>query len=116
MAKSGKKPSTVYTKAGVTKQHFSKIKNNADPNETFVVCKINDNKGNSLLYKSFRFSEMSSKSAGGYKFFKARTTFFLNGKNIVDLPMYMRLFSAEKLEIEYKDLKIKVEGLPNNTF
>ncbi len=30
MAKSGKKPSTVYTKAGVTKQHFSKIKNNAD--------------------------------------------------------------------------------------
>jgi len=92
------------------------IKNNANPNETFVVCKINDDKGNSLLYKPFRFSEMSSESDDGYKFFKARTTFFLNGKNIVDQPMSIRLFSAEKLEIEYKDLKIKVEGLPNNTF
>ncbi len=30
MEKSGKKPSAIYTKAGITKQHFSKIKNNTD--------------------------------------------------------------------------------------
>lgn len=28
MEKSGEKPSAIYTKAGITKQHFSKIKNN----------------------------------------------------------------------------------------
>lgn len=30
MEKSRKKPSDIYTKAGITKQHFSKIKNNTD--------------------------------------------------------------------------------------
>lgn len=30
MEQSGQKPSAIYTKAGITKQHFSKIKNNAD--------------------------------------------------------------------------------------
>jgi len=101
-----------YEKVYIDFSFDYKIKNNANPNNVFAVCKINDKEGNSLLYKSFRFSEMSSKSADGYKSLKARTTFFLNGKNIVNLPMYMRLFSTEKLDIEYKDLKIKVEGLP----
>ena len=30
MEQSGEKPSAIYTKAGITKQHFSKIKNNTD--------------------------------------------------------------------------------------
>lgn len=101
-----------YEKVYIDFSFDYKIKNNTNLNNVFAVCKINDKEGNSLLYKSFRFSEMSSKSDDGYKSFKARTTFFLSGKNIVDLPMYMRLFSTEKLDIEYKDLKIKVEGLP----
>ena len=30
MERSGEKPASIYAKAGITKQHFSKIKNNAD--------------------------------------------------------------------------------------
>ena len=65
-----------------------------------------------MLYKAFRFSEMSTESVDGYKLLKVRTTFFVNDKDVASLPMQINLFSPEKLDLEYKDLKIKVEGLP----
>lgn len=101
-----------YEKIYVELSFDYQIKSNTDPNSTFVVFKINDSKGNGVLYKAFRFSEMSTESVDGYKLLKVRTTFFVNDKDVASLPMQINLFSPEKLDLEYKDLKIKVEGLP----
>lgn len=87
-------------------------KTHINQDETYVVFKINDKNGNNILYKSFRFSEMSSDANDGCQFFMVRTTFFMINKDVVDLPMQILLFPKEKLDIEYRDLKIKVEGLP----
>ncbi len=100
-----------YEKLYINMSFDYKFKNDVNPNETFVVFKINDRKGYSVLYKSFRFSEMSSDAADGYRTFRAKTTLFMINKEIVDLPMQIMIFSKDKLDIEYKDLKIKVEGL-----
>ena len=101
-----------YEKIYVDLSFDYKIKNNADPATTYVVFKINDRQGHSVLYKSYSFAEMSSSAADGYRYIRVKTTFFLINKEIVGLPMQIMIYSKGKLDIEYKDLKIKVGGLP----
>ena len=88
-----------------------KLNDNVDPNFTYVVFKINDQRGNTVFYKAFRFSEMSSKADNGYNLFRTKTTLFMLGKEISDLPMKILLYSRDGLDIEYKSLKVKVDGL-----
>ena len=88
-----------------------KIKNNADPNEMFVVFKSLDKKPRSLFYKAFRFSEMTVESKGD-NVLRVKTTFFIVNDEIMDYPMSIMIYSNQDLDIEYSDVKISIEGLP----
>lgn len=88
-----------------------KIKNNADPQEMFIVFKTDDKLPASLLYKGYKFSEMTVKSEEN-DVLRTKTTFFVSNEDVMKYPLDILIFTREELEIELGDLKINVEGLP----
>lgn len=100
-----------YERVYVNVSFRYKIKNNADPNELFVVFKSLDKKPRSLFYKAFRFSEMTVESKGD-NVFRVKTTFFIVNDEIMDYPMDILVHAKQDLDIECSDLKIRIEGLP----
>ena len=88
-----------------------KIKNNADPQEMFIVFKTDDKLPASLLYKAYKFSEMTVKSEEN-DILRTKTTFFVSNEDVMKYPLDILIFTREELDIELGDLKINVEGLP----
>ena len=101
----------TYERIYVDVRFSYKIKNHADPRDLFIVFKSVDRKPKSLFYKAYKFSEMSVKTDDGDALV-AKTTFFIGNKEVFDYPMSISIYSTKQdLDIECKDLKIKVEGL-----
>lgn len=85
------------------------IENGVNPQKVYIVFKINNNKGQSIMYKSFKFSEMST-IVENNNVLRTKTTFFLADKDVVGLPMSVSIYTEEQLEVTYKNIKIRMEG------
>lgn len=68
--------------------------------------------GDNVLYKAFRFSELSTDNGDGTRHFKARTTFFLAGTSVKGEDLDCYIFPQEEFEVEYKNINVTIEGLP----
>ncbi len=100
---------TAYERIYIDISFKYNIKNNADPQNIYIVFKAVDNKPQSLFYKSYRFSEITTKSDDG-NYLVVKTTFFMVDDEIMDYPMNISIFAREKLDIECSDVKINVDG------
>lgn len=87
-----------------------KIKNNADPQEIFMVFKTNDKKPSSLFYKAYRLSELTI-DYNGENICRLKTTFFIVNEEIMDYPLDILIHAKQDLDIRCSDVKIKIEGL-----
>ncbi|MGN0033980.1 MAG: LTA synthase family protein [Candidatus Limimorpha sp.] len=85
--------------------------NNADLTKVSSEFKIMKN-GHNLLYKAYRFSELSTDNGDGTKHFRARTTFFLAGTPVKGEKLDCFIFPQNEFEIEYKNINVTIEGLP----
>lgn len=98
---------SVYERIYVDVKFRYELKNKVDPQEIFIVFKSEDKKPKSLFYKSFRFSEMTTKTEDG-TILTAKTTFFMVNKEIMNYPMSVSIFTKQALDIECNDIRIKV--------
>ena len=102
------------------KQNFEKIYlemefdykncNNADSDNIFTEFRV---KGNTVdFFRGYKLSNLSTPNDDGSMHCKVKTTFFLAGYDIKDAVFKINMFSKVNFDIEYKNLRIEVEGLP----
>lgn len=84
--------------------------NKADLDKIFSEFRI---KGPSVdFFRSYKLVNMSTQNSDGSMHYMAKTTFFLAGNDVKDADFKINIFSKVKFDFEYKNLKVKVEGLP----
>ena len=99
-----------YERVYVDVKFSYKIKNDVNPQDIFIVFKTDDNKPSSLLYYAYKFSEMTVKS-NDENVLRAKTTFFIVDKDIVNYPMSISIYTKQDLDIECSKLRVNIEGL-----
>lgn len=102
-----------YERVYVDVRFGFKIKNKVNLDNVHIVFKSGDGLPKSMFYKSYKFSEMCVKSGEG-DVLSAKTTFFIVNKEIMKYPLKIMIYSTEDLDIECKDMKINVKGLPQS--
>lgn len=88
-----------------------KIKNGVNPQDVFIEFYTNDKDKGAVFYKAYRFSELSEKADNG-NILRVKTTFFIINEEITNNPMFISIFTRQDLDIDIRDVNVKVEGLP----
>lgn len=84
--------------------------NNADLDKVFTEFRIKSQTVD--FFRSYKFVNLSTVNDDGSMHYKVKTTFFLAGNDVRNADFKIDVFSKIGFDFEYKNLKIKVEGLP----
>ena len=102
------------------KQRFDKVyidiefdyknSNNADLDKVLSEFRILG--PNVDFYRGYKLSNLSTSNGDGTNHYRVKTTFFLANYDIKSADFKIDLNAKTNFDIEYRDLKVKIEGLP----
>lgn len=84
--------------------------NNADLDKIYTEFRMKNQSVD--FFRSYKLSDLSTANDDGSMHYMIKTTFFIAGDEVKNADFNINMFSQVKFDFEYKNLKIKVEGLP----